>query len=146
MADIIAILDEVGPRLADALGLSTDEVHYDPTEAELPEYGPYIAIRWEVTNGQRDAGAYDVATLRIFIAAEIPDPGIKRRQDRQKLIDDMRARMTPCRSGIYGEIPGWEEPYMVDSMTTSADDSPGILFLGATFEGFVTLPRGGYAG
>lgn len=143
MDKVAEILAEVATRAMDAYGLDADRVFHDPIPAELPETGDYVAIRSELSGGRRETGGYDAMVLRIDVAGEFADPGSGRLGERMALIGSLRSRLTPWGGGIHPEVPGYEEPVMTEAMTAPMEDAPGRLFVGMTYEGEVTLARGG---
>ncbi|MGV3619119.1 MAG: hypothetical protein ACO1SV_27650 [Fimbriimonas sp.] len=148
MSKLVGIHNEIARRIMDAFSLSEDRVFYCPKAAELPASGSYGAYRSELVNGRYEAGAYDTSLLRVFVAAELPDPGVERVADRLAILEALRARLTPTFDDftVFPEIPGWEIPVVTDALLDPMEDSPGMLFVGMTIEGEVTLGRGGYEG
>jgi hypothetical protein len=131
----------------DAYGLDPERVLHEPRPAEIPE-GDYIAYRAEIVNGRFEAGAYDVALLRIDVAGEMPDPGAGRTRERMSLLGAARAMLTPTFPGLtqFPAIPGWATPVMTEALVSPVEDAPGRLLVGFTIEGEITLARGGYVG
>jgi len=167
MEKVAAILTEIAKRVQDAWELNPDQVFFDPRPSELPPVGQdYAAIRYELIQGRRGTGGHDVMLLRVDVAAELQDPWVtqptseppnppplpvpvdERRDTRMSCAGALHARLTPTAASEYDQVAGYEEPVVVEVLTSALEEVPGVsgsarILVGLTVEGWVTIPRGG---